>query len=306
MSEQISKQFSFRYIFEDVNQHEINAKTLLTAEVALLDYINRFSKKTGIQVELIYKTREPGSVQDYFNLVISNPIFQATTVFITKDIATALIKKFISANPKNKLSDEESTKLNIGNYTNLKAKFEKGELTEEEVNGFLENDSKLKKYKSVFWKSLKDDSQVKEAEIRRDNNIIQLVQRPEFDSRIIDEKQENEIIHNVKVFITSPVLIKESNEMWSGEYENQLIKFHVKDKAFKDKVFNGEISFKGATVFINCELKKIKQFEDNAEAKPKYQVDIVNSWGDDPEHAVKIEHSSNKENTNSGQLSLFE
>ncbi|MCT4404736.1 hypothetical protein EFT43_07465 [Leuconostoc falkenbergense] len=306
MSEEISQSFSFRYIFEDEKQHEISAETLLTAELSLLDYIHRFSKKTGIQVGLVYKTREPGSVQDYFDLVWSNPLFQASAAFIIKDVLTAIIKKFISPNPKNKLSDEESTKLNIANYIDLKSKFEAGKLTAEEVNAFLDNDSKLKKYKSIFWKSVKDDSQIKKVEIKRDTNVIQLVQRPDFDSRIIDEKQENEIIHNAKVFITSPVLTKESNEMWSGEYENQLIKFYVKDNDFKNKVFSGEIVFKGATIFIDCELKKIKQFEDNREAKPKYQVDEVNSWGDDPNHTIKIEHSTKKENSNAGQLNLFE
>ena len=191
MSEEISQSFSFRYIFEDEKQHEISAETLLTSELSLLDYIHRFSKKTGIQVGLVYKTREPGSVQDYFDLVWSNPLFQASAAFIIKDVLTAIIKKFISPNPKNKLSDEESTKLNIANYIDLKSKFEAGKLTAEEVNAFLDNDSKLKKYKSIFWKSVKDDSQIKKVEIKRDTNVIQLVQRPDFDSRIIDEKQEN-------------------------------------------------------------------------------------------------------------------
>lgn len=247
--------------------------------MALLDYIKRFSKETGIQVDLVYKARKQGSFEDVFNLVISNPFVQTGAVLIGKDMASALIKKFISPNPKKKLSTEESTKITVENYVNLKEKYNNGILTKSEVDMFLNSDSKLAKHKSIFWESLQLDEQVSQAEINQNNNVLQLVSRSEFESRIIAEEQKSEIIHNAKVFITSPVLIKESKEMWSGEYKDRLIKFYVHDNDFKQKVFNGEISFKGATVFIDCELKKIRQFEDNSEAKPKYQVEVVNGWG---------------------------
>lgn len=39
-------------------------------------------------------------------------------------------------------------------------------------------------------------------------------------------------MENARIFIIFPVILSGSNELWSGEYNQEKIRFYIKDKSF--------------------------------------------------------------------------
>ncbi|WP_251712828.1 hypothetical protein [Lactococcus ileimucosae] len=49
---------------------------------------------------------------------------------------------------------------------------------------------------------------------------------------IYKKDQLEEVVENARIFIIFPVILSGSNELWSREYNQEKIRFYIKDKSF--------------------------------------------------------------------------
>ncbi|WP_237658696.1 hypothetical protein [Streptococcus suis] len=60
--------YSLRWIFDDDEQHELNAKTLLKSEQALISFIYDIAKQFEFSLEIKVSAREEGSLKSRFKI----------------------------------------------------------------------------------------------------------------------------------------------------------------------------------------------------------------------------------------------
>lgn len=287
-----SLNYSIRWIFNDDNQHQINAKTLIKSEQSLVDYLYSVANEFNLDIHIEILARSEGSfVVDYvipFILEHSEEIFSI--------VLKAALAKFFSPNPKaNRLEEDKY-------LVDIQEKVNSGTLTQTQAEVYIENAHLSKKQKNTFFKANKADNSVKQLEIRLPSSEIAHIPSKSFDEYIYTSENENTITSNARIYIISPVIVAGSNELWSGEYEKEKIRFYIKDKEFLERAQNKDISF-NTGFYIDCELKKIVKDDDGKE-KIQWEVIEVNKYATDQNHEFIFYHKKKVNRVASTQMSL--
>ena len=291
--------YSLRWIFDDDEQHELNAKTLLKSEQALISFIYDIAKQFEFSLEIKVSAREEGSLKSRFKIFWQKNKDQILISTIPSVIAIVLTA-FFSQLQEPKSTDLEREKFVI----ELQEKVNNGTLTQEQVETYIENFSSISKYKTAFFKANKADKEVSGIEVEQEGTVTATIPSEDFDNYIFQKQKNDTIIQNAKVYIISPVLVAGIQEKWTGKYEGENIRFYVKDKEFLEKSQNKVISF-NTGFFIICEIRKITNITDGKE-KIIWEISEVTNYGTDEEHIFKHNTSRNTKNkVVVGQLSLF-
>lgn len=292
--------YSLRWIFDDLEQHELNVKTLLKSEQALTDFIYNVAKQLDIQIEIKALAREEGSLISSIKVLwenSKNKIFETTVPALILFFVTAFFQQI--QEPKSTPLDREKFMIE------LQEKVNNGTLTQEQVEIYIESFSSLDKYRNAFFKANKADEEVKGLEVKQGSNTIATIPSTDFDNYISQSANNEIIIPNAKVYIISPVLVAGVKEKWTGEYEGEKIRFTIKDKEFLEKSQNKVISF-NTGFFIICELRRVVKTVDGKE-QVNWEVLEVTHRAVDEDNIVEFEHSRRVKNRPvSGQMSLFD
>lgn len=297
IAEQAEYSYSLRWIFDEQEIHEIDARTLIKSEQALLDYLQSVSREFNISFEVKIKARKPGSFIAEHGLE-----FLAENKEIITLILGAAITKFFAPNPKPKDSNVSTAQFMI----DVQEKVNNGTLTKEQAESFIESSGISKKQKNAFFKANKANKTIKAIEIEQESKDTKTITSEEFSDYIVESSNEDNLISNAKIYIISPVIVKGSNEVWSGEYDGEKIRFYVKDREFLEKSQNKVISF-NTGFFIICDLRKSIRIIDGRE-QIKWDVIEVSSYATDENHIFEFNHVKKVKKTQEveGQLSLFD
>ena len=292
--------YSIRWIFEDSKKHELDAKTLLKSEQNLADFLYEITNQFGLSIEIRALARDKGSFKSEFKILWKKNLDKIFIAGITSIISISLTAFFQQVQePKSTTLDREKLVLD------LQEKINKGDLTLEQAQTYIEEFSSLAKYKNAFFKANKIDKEISEIEITQEGKVTSNIGSGEFDNYISNNQTSETVIYDAKVYIISPVLVAGVTEKWTGEYEGDKIRFSVKDKDFLEKSQNKVISF-NTGFFIRCKLRKIDKSIAGKE-QCAWEVLEVTHYAVDDEHVVEFEHrikSKNKEI--SGQMTLFD
>ncbi len=292
--------YSLRWIFSDLEQHELNVKTLLKSEQALTEYIYDIAKELSIPIEIKAIAKEKGSLISEFKIIWKNNKDRIVTTAIPSLLAITLTAFFQQIQTP-KVATLEKEKFVI----ELQEKVNNGTLTVEQAETYIENFSSISKYKNAFFKANKADNEVSEIEVKQDGTVTSKISREQFDEYISQSESNETVVSNAKVYIISPVLVTGTKEKWTGEYDGENIRFHIKDKEFLEKAQNKVISF-NTGFFIICELRKIVKTIDGKE-HITWEVLEVTHRAIDEDNIVSFEHTKRKKNKKiPGQMSLFE
>lgn len=292
VSSNTNLKIELRYRFDDENKHSMNAEIFNECEKQFIRAIKSTEKYFEDTIEIKIKPREEGSLIDILTVVVNNPEIRTTFTTLLVVFATKFFdSKFSSAKHK---TDEASKKLE--NLQTIKDQIKAGTLTEDDFDYIASNDKDLRKHKSNFFKSAKQEKDVikiestTKADIKMQPIII-VVDRRDFDNFIITKTTEEvEEIQEAKVYIVAPILIKGRRDSWKGILENTSIDFKISDKDFLQQVWNKHINFQNGT-FINCELKTITTTNiETEETKISREVINVSNYGEDDTPIKAIIH----------------
>ncbi len=292
--------YSLRWLFDDLEQHDLNVKTLLKSEQALTDFIYDVAKQLDIQIEIKALARKEGSLKSEFTILwkeTKSQVFVATIAAVIPVILAAFFQQ---------IQEPKSTELDREKFIiELQEKVNNGTLTKEQVETYIESFSSLDKYRNVFFKVNKSDEEVTGIEVKQGNNTIATIPSTDFENYISQSKMTGVIVPNAKVYIVSPVLVAGTQEKWTGEYEGEKIRFTIKDKEFLEKSQNKVISF-NTGFFIICELHRVVKTIDGKE-QVSWEVLEVTHRAVDEENIVEFEHSRRgKHRPLPGQMTLFD
>lgn len=304
VSSNTNLKIELRYRFDDEDKHSMNAEIFNECEKQFIKAIKSTEKYFEDTIEIKIKPREEGSLIDVLTIAVNNPIFGVLVgIFATKFFDS----KFPSAKHK---TDETSKKLE--NLQIIKDQIKAGTLTEDDFDYIASNDKDLRKHKSNFFKSAKQEKDVVKIESTTKSDIkiqpiVIVVDRKDFDDFIIKKTTEEiEEIQDAKIYIVAPILIKGRRDSWKGIIENTNIDFKVSDKEFLQQVWTKNINFQNGT-FINCELKTITttNIETEETKVSKEVINVVNYGEDDTPLKVITHRKKTKKDTITKQLSLF-
>ena len=289
--------YSLRWVFDAQELHEIDAKTLLKSEQALIEYIHCLSKELNLSLEMKVKARKEGSFETEHIVEFLSQNRDVILVFLT-----VAFNKFFAPNPKPKDSNMSRTQLLV----DIQEKINSNSLTLEQAEAFIELSGFSRKQKNAFFKVNKANNTIKAIEVKQESKVTRTIKREDFSDYIIESTNDENILYDSKIYIISPVIVKGSNELWSGEFEGEKIRFYVKDKEFLEKSQNKVISF-NTGFFIICNLRKSIKIIDGRE-QIKWDVMEVSSYATNEKHIFEFHHTNRtaKNNIIDGQLTLFD
>lgn len=132
--------------------------------------------------------------------------------------------------------------------------------------------TKIKTYKSNFYKNLSKDKKVKKVStVIIDNNRIPIstektIERNQFKDFIYKEKPLEPLYYeNIELEIIAPVLIN-NTLTWKGIFREKNISFSVKDKDFINLILNKGLSFSSGTILV-CDLEIKMKTDSNGRPK---------------------------------------
>ncbi|GAB2025993.1 hypothetical protein OfM1_20660 [Lactovum odontotermitis] len=295
--------YQIKWKFEDTQLHEIDALTLNKSEKAFIDYLRGVAKAVEVKIEI----RNVARIQGSFLSDIAVFIGENKEVIspLASVILTAATAKFFSPNPKPKSSKLEEVQTLI----DIQEKYNNGTLTLQQTEIYIEALPVSKKQKNAFFKANKSDKTIKEIVIAGNGKEIATISSASFDDYIFSCENENDEIPNAKIYIISPVIVAGSNEMWSGEYEDERIRFYVKDREFLWAAQSNQIQF-NTGFYIDCTLRrKVREGEE----KTNFDVLFVNKYASDKNHVFSFNHKpemtelrANKLEVDLGQTTLFD
>ncbi|WP_302331457.1 hypothetical protein [Xylanibacter rarus] len=266
------------YYLKEDKIHNVNAFLHNKYESYLLHEIQEISKITGykdFEVKL-YPSQEGGWID---NLKI-NLLSTTTATAFSLILGAYLSHKYAPAVSKNEDSKnliEAATALKNGNFT------------KEEAEILTEDNERLAKFASCYYKNVQKDDSITKIETTLTDSSTQrqfvnnVIERKDFDSHIIsnNEKVTDKIL-STTIIVISPVLVNIKSVKWKGKYNGENITFTIKDNDFITQVMNREVKFDAGTT-LTCDLiidQKITTFGNRQKIKYTYTVSKVHSWAD--------------------------
>lgn len=278
MEEEKELLLQIHYFLKKANDHNVNAFFHNKYESYLLHEIQEIAKIAGykdFEVKL-YPSQEGGWI-DNLKIILGDNIFSS--------LFTTLLNAFLNHKYAPAVSKNEDSKNLIEAATALK----NGNFTEEEAEILTEDNDKLARFASCYYKNVQKDNAITKIETTLTDNSTQkqlvnnIIERKDFDSHIIsnNEKVTDKIL-STTIIVISPVLVNIKSVKWKGKYNGENITFTIKDDNFITQVMNREVKFDAGTT-LTCDLiidQKITTFVSRKRIKCTYTVSKVHSWAD--------------------------
>jgi hypothetical protein len=268
----LNNKLEIHYFFsEDDKSHSMDAFTRNKCEHELLQIINEIAKELDFKVKIETEAYGEGGLTELWSFLASdNGQLTIILSIITIALSRIPLRKTKLEKEDLQLSIEER-KLNI---ELLKKELESKGIPENKINIekvilLLNNNYKIIKHKSNFYKQLYKYPKVKKISTTKLNKNKEkteeptFVERKDFDKFILESDNLDTIPDdNATIEIISPVL-KKGKFKWRGIYHKlgSVIEFSMKDKEFKDNVVEDGIPFKNGT-FIECVLEIERKIDD--------------------------------------------
>jgi hypothetical protein len=260
----------------DDNCHVMDALKHNEAEKCLLTMINELAEISDVQIKIEVQAKEEGGLQDIFHINfkkgLESPYLNLLCVFVCY--------YFSSSYPKN---EEMKNRVEIAQI------LRENNFSAEEAIALIGSDAPLKKWASVYYKTLSDEECLKkvDAGVRYEDNppVVASIDKSQFSHHILPDSQQNtiQVKENTTIHIVAPVLFGGRKIPWRGMYSGVPIDFKIEDQDFLKQVYNHEVKFSSGTS-ITCRLKvETKQIVKNGieEIKSSYTVLLVTQWADD-------------------------
>lgn len=249
----------------------MNATVRNECEREILLIIKHLLYSLDVDAQIDSEALREGGLKDLWKLIGKNSpqitlILAVLTIYLSRvPVENKELVKLQIENLKldNEIKQNELKKINqdLKNHE---------EITEELVQKVLEkldDDYKIAWHKSNFYKKLNFYPKVAGISTRLFNSE----NKPTDQERTVTRNQfPNLIIHSDKfppliddnaiIDIISPVLTK-GNFQWKGSYKGQILSFEMKDKDFKNSVFNKQIEFVNGTA-IKCVLQQNRKIDE--------------------------------------------
>lgn len=287
----LTNKFELHYLFSDDDKtHTMDAVVRNRCEHELLQIVGTIAKELNIQIKVETEAYDEGGLIEFYAFLCTaeGQAIIAMTNLTISTLALLLsripLKKYRLDKKEQELSIEEKKlsieekRLNIEaqklNISLLEKELEEKGIKSTNINidkidYILNNNIKISKHKSNFYKTLNSYSKVKKISTAQIDNFKkpiespQIVERKDFDRFIIEsDNLEPFPDDNATIEIISPVL-KKGKYKWKGIYNKlgTVIEFAMKDKEFKTNVIDEGIAFKNGT-FIDCILKIERKIDD--------------------------------------------
>lgn len=291
-------ELELHYFFEDITSHSMNAKIHNECEKHFINTLIHLNKYLDIPFEVEVLAKEEGGVKSIYKVCIKNPVI----LIVLTAVITSSVQQFFTSNFVPTINISEETKNKIDNIEKVKERIKSGNMTEEEFDYIAENDADLKKLKSSFFKTAKQDSKIRAIEIgaiKQNKEIVFKnikVESSDFNNYILEDKQDkSDIDVDAKIYIVAPILTKGRRDLWKGIYNDESIEFRISDKVFLENVYNHIIKFSNGT-YINCtmNIKTTSSSIDNKEKVSRCVIDVI-SWGEE-EKVKRIYKNKPKKN----------
>lgn len=274
--EYIKQNFQIHYYFDD-NSHSMNAFVRNAMEKELLNLISEVGKTLNIDIQIDSEVKKEGGLIDTFNLTVVLSVSGVVVIYFRTSINQIITYYLTGGFNKNKeiilnnaLKEEEVKRSKI--------QTEKEELKLkifQEYNALVTN-HKLNRNISNFYKKAENYEKIKKIGYQCNSSDELIVERNQFESFILENNKNTEIIEEAEIEIISPVL-KEGKYKWRGIYNGEKIDFSMGDSGFKNAVIRQEYNFINGTT-INCQLEISRTFDDyGEEIKTSYRVKKVYS-----------------------------
>lgn len=286
--------FQIHYYLKN-KSHSMDASVLNKVEAEFLKISGEISKIFDCQLIIESQATEEGGIKSTYRFLTNKKNIKYTLavgVFVSTiigNILTNVISDSLNEDSEQTELTKQKTKLEI---ENLKQKIildsieitNKLKSNQEEIEVEIDekvlnekiikvvDSTKIKNYKSNFYKTLSKDKKVEKVSTQILNNegvpisTERFVPRENFKNFIFKEETlDPKYINNVELEIVSPVL-KNNKISWRALYEGANISFSVKDKNFLNLILNKGLSFNNGTKLI-CDLEVKLKLDPNGEIK---------------------------------------
>lgn len=273
----LTNKLELHYLFSiDDKTHTMDAVVRNKCEHELLQIVSTIAKELNVQIKVETEAYDEGGLIEFYTFLGTA---EGQAIMALANLAVVTLGVLLSRIPLKKAKlDKIEQELNIEaqklNIALLKQELENKKINStniniEKIEYILNNNIKVLKHKSNFYKILnnypkvKKISTVKIDEFKKPLEDPQIVERKDFEKFILESDNLEPIPDdNATIEIISPVL-KKGKFKWKGIYNKlgSAIEFSMKDKEFKDNVVEEGISFKNGT-FIDCIMEIERKIDD--------------------------------------------
>jgi hypothetical protein len=257
------------YLLED--SHSINAFIRNECEKELLSIFKEVIASLDLKIKIESEAFKEGGLREIWKFIGENGIQLTLVIAILNTILSRVPvenTELIKIQIENLKIDNELKRLEL-------QKIKKEVSSEEEISPdvidrtmkILDNDFKIARYKSNFYKKLNADQKVtKFSTTKLDNQSKPIdqeitVDRSQFKNFILHSNElPPNIDENASIDIISPVL-KKGSFKWKGFYKGEIINFEMKDQIFNELVLSKSIEFINGTT-IKCVLHQKRKLGD--------------------------------------------
>ena len=247
-------EISLHYFIYEKESHQINALIHNYFEFELLTALYRLSELTSYFEIDIRAPKEGGYIED---LILK--IFNPENFDFIQNVLFSFLGYFFSK----KINKTEDIKNRLEILQKLKEEYEKGKMSKKEIDILIQNDRKLKKAMSEYFKIIDDERRINGVEVTVSSKGTELytkkIDRTDFQTHYNHVEKditldELELVKDARIRIEIPVLSRVSTRKWCGIYHGIKIMFNIEDTFFLDEVHQGNVIF-GANTFIECDLE---------------------------------------------------
>lgn len=266
--------FQLHYFFGD-GSHIMDAVVRHRCEGQLLRIIDEISNTLHIPLTPQTEAYTEGGLKEVWTFVKSNPYFLAVATGVLINVLSDKIsidRELINLQKESLRLEIQEKQLNIHK---LKKEIDSGEkkVVESITNDvvfILNHNYRAIRSRSEFYKNLQGFHKVTQIS----SQIFDFQNHPISEPKVVDRNQfKNFILHtdelpkerdeSATIDVISPVLKKEKYK-WRGVYEGVPIDFYMKDKDFKESIFQQQVSFTNGVSLV-CVLEISKKMNEAGE-----------------------------------------
>jgi hypothetical protein len=265
-----ASKIELHYFFSD-ESHTMDAVIRNKCEHEFLEIVKHVSILFNVEFEIESEAYTEGGLREWWSLTIKkNPTLAAIIIGVLINV----LSNYITTDRELNELQKQELRLSI---EKLKQDLEENKektptIHIENATFIINNDIKVQKHKSNFYKNLEGYRKVTKIEttaLSEGNEPIDEpipVERPDFGKFILtSDEMPSELDDLAVIEIVSPVLTN-TNYKWKGIYKGEPIDFSMKDKEFKDSVISDKETFKNGT-YIECVLEISRKVSDFGEVK---------------------------------------
>jgi hypothetical protein len=254
----------------------MNAFVRNACEKELLSIFKEVITSLDLKIKIESEAFKEGGLRETWNFLGENSVQLMFILTIASTLLSRIPienKELLALQVKNLKLDNELKTFELQKIKKELSSNEK--ITEETIDRTLEifdNDFKITKHKSNFYKRLNSDSKITKISTSKFNIQSEpidqeaTVERSQFKNFILHSNElPPNVDKNASIDIISPVL-KKGTFKWKGFYNGKIINFEMKDKIFNESVLSKNIEFINGTS-IKCVLQQYRKLEDTGQEK---------------------------------------